>query len=179
MNLNNEIPYKCISQEITKIGRITVIKDILSINGREFLYTYVKNPNSVCILPIYNDNIILINQYRHTLKEWVLELPCGVIEQEEDSLCAAKRELHEETGANAKELIFLGNYYQNQGISNARCDLYCAKCDYISDAHLDETEFIKTRIVPITEFSHMIETKEFVFTIGIVAWIRARQERII
>lgn len=123
MNRKNS-PYKVINSEVHNIGRVTVVKDTFLIDGTEYPYTYIINRDSVCIIPIIDDQVIVIEQYRHTLDKWMLEFPAGGIDDSESSEAAAKRELEEETGYISKELIYMGEYYMNQGISSAKCELF-------------------------------------------------------
>ena len=75
----------------------------------------VEYPNwaaTVCI--DQDDNLVLVEQYRHGIHRSSLELPAGVIEPDEDPLEAAKRELIEETGYiapnwNSSRSIFNGS----------------------------------------------------------------------
>jgi ADP-ribose pyrophosphatase len=61
----------------------------------------VEHNASVGIIPITNnDEIVLIRQYRHAVNEYLVEIPAGKIENGENPIEAAKRELEEETGYN-------------------------------------------------------------------------------
>jgi hypothetical protein len=61
-------------------------------------YYILEYPNWVNVVAITEtDQIILVRQYRHGIEKSVLEIPGGVIDEGEDSLIAAKRELLEET----------------------------------------------------------------------------------
>ena len=72
-------------------------------------------PDIVLILPITpNQEIVFVRQYRHGVKEILLELPAGTFEpQIEAGLTAAKRELQEETGYIAQTLTPLAILYDN------------------------------------------------------------------
>lgn len=180
MILNREnCPYNVINSEVHKVGRITVVKDTFLIDGEEYPFTYVINRNSVCIVPVYRENIVIIEQYRYTLDKWLLEFPAGGIDEGEDSEHAAKRELLEETGFVADDLVYLGDYFMNQGISSAKCDLYFARCSRKEDTHFDKTEFIHTRLVPIKAFEAMIRNNEFKLLIGIIGWYQAKKQELI
>ena len=155
MNRKNS-PYKVINSEVHNIGRVTVVKDTFLIDGTEYPYTYIINRDSVCIIPIIDDQVIVIEQYRHTLDKWMLEFPAGGIDDSESSEAAAKRELEEETGYISKELIYMGEYYMNQGISSAKCELFFAKCTEKREKQLEKTEFVRTKLIPISQFHELI-----------------------
>ena len=161
------------------IGRVTVVKDTFLIDGTEYPYTYIINRDSVCIIPIIDDQVIVIEQYRHTLDKWMLEFPAGGIDDSESSEAAAKRELEEETGYISKELIYMGEYYMNQGISSAKCELFFAKCTEKRENHLEKTEFVRTKLIPISQFHGLIYNNQFKLLIGIAGWYKAKYMRLV
>lgn len=172
-------PYNVINSEVHEIGRVTVVKDTFLIDGEEQPYTYVINRDSVCVIPVYDEKVVVIEQYRYTLDKWLLEFPAGGIDDDENSEEAAKRELREETGYVADELVYLGEYYINQGISSAKCDLYFARCSKKENAHFDKTELIRTKLVTIKEFEHLLDNNMFKLLIGIVGWHKVKQQGLI
>ena len=175
MTLNREnSPYKVVNSEVHHIGRVTVVKDTFLIDGEQYPYTYVINKDSVCVIPIIGDQVIAIEQYRYTLDKWLLEFPAGSIDDCESSETAAKRELEEETGYIPEKLIYMGEYYMNQGISSAKCDLFFAICTERRKAHLEKTEFIKTRLIPVNQFEKLIYNNQFKLLIGIAGWNKAK-----
>ncbi|ANU47988.1 NUDIX hydrolase [Enterocloster clostridioformis] len=178
MNRKNS-PYKVINSEVHNIGRVTVVKDTFLIDGTEYPYTYIINRDSVCIIPIIDDQVIVIEQYRHTLDKWMLEFPAGGIDDSESSEAAAKRELEEETGYISKELIYMGEYYMNQGISSAKCELFFAKCTEKRETHLEKTEFVRTKLIPISQFHELIYNNQFKLLIGIAGWYKAKYMRLV
>ena len=175
MTLNRKnSPYKVVKSEVHNIGRVTVVKDTFLIEGDEYPYTYVINKDSVCIIPIVGDQVIAIEQYRYTLDQWMLEFPAGSVDDGESSEAAAKRELEEETGYISEKLIYLGEYYMNQGISSAKCDLFFAKCIDKKEECREKTEFIKTKLIPIKQFQELIFSNQFKLLIGIAGWNKAQ-----
>lgn len=168
-------PYDVIDSNKYEIGRVTVVQEHFLIDGRIYPYTYVNHRDGVCIIPIYNDQVVIIDQYRHALDQWLLEFPAGAVDDGETSLEAAKRELLEETGFLADEWMYMGNYYMNEGISSAKCDLYFARCSKREEVRPDQTEQIKTMLVSFKEFEMMIEKNEFKLLIGLVGWMQAKK----
>lgn len=84
------------------------------------LFRKTSGLGSVAIIPLLNGNrILLIRQYRPAvrfegnIKEdgWIYELPGGKVEEGETVEAAARRELEEETGYKAREIIFLYDRY--------------------------------------------------------------------
>lgn len=102
--------------------------------------------------------ILAIEPRVFTTKTVDVGLPAGYIEEGEQPSEAAKRELLEETGYEAGNLISLGSFYQDQGCSAAYNHYFLAtKCKKIKDQNLDEGEFIKYTLVQYDELKWLIE----------------------
>lgn len=168
-------PYQIVKSERHEIGRVTVMQDTLSIDGEDFTYTYVINQDSVTVLAVYDGNVVTIEQYRHTLDRWMMELPAGSIDENETSEQAAKRELREETGFIAERVEFLGAYFVNQGISSARSDLYFAECKERVRPVREKTEIIRTRLIPFAQFEQLVDSNDFNLMLGVIGWIQAKK----
>ena len=80
-----------------------------------------RNVTAAVILAIDDDAVILVEQHRAPLGRNCLELPAGLVgdEQEgEEVESAAIRELEEETGYRAAHLVDLGRYFASPGMSS-------------------------------------------------------------
>ncbi len=116
--------------------------------------------SAAIIVPITTSGeIILSVEPRVFTKRTVgVDLPAGYIEQGEHPENAARRELLEETGYSASEIIKLGSFYQDQGCSAAYNHYFIAKdCIKVSDQNLDEGEFVKYFICTYEEALELIE----------------------
>ena len=68
-------------------------------NGREYRVETVRHRPSVVLLPMRDDeHVILIRQYRHSIRREIWELPAGSVDEGESAESAAARECEEETG---------------------------------------------------------------------------------
>ena len=75
--------------------RISLVEELIELpNGKQIVHTTIAHPGAAVILPIDdNGNIVIINQYRPSLKKWLLELPAGTLENNEPIEECACREL--------------------------------------------------------------------------------------
>jgi ADP-ribose pyrophosphatase len=163
---------KIISTSDLSLGRFTITMDTLQTDGAPFPYSYVHIKEGVVILALYHSRIILIKQYRHAMKEWLYELPAGMVDVSESPLEAGRRELVEETGYIPTDMISLGTYYPSPGSTTEKIHLYCTICDERKDAEPEDTEQIEVLTVAVEEFEQMIHNNSFLHSGGIVAYYK-------
>ena len=130
-------------------------------NGKIVRREVVEHPGGVGILPIEEDGTCyLVRQFRYPFSRQLLEIPAGKLEYGEDPLACAVRELGEETGFTADELIPLGKCLTSPGFSSEVLHLYLARGLRAGRAHLDEDEFLNVEKYPLKELAAMADRNE-------------------
>ena len=102
--------YEILDSKETYKGKVISVKeDVLRMpDGKEAIREVVVRGNASAVIPIdSHGNIIFVRQYRHPFQEMLLEIPAGMIEEEEDPFDCIKRELQEETGYCSEDIQFL------------------------------------------------------------------------
>ena len=122
-----------------------------------------RNIGAAVILAVDEGAVILVEQFRVPLGRNCLELPAGLIgdEQEGEAVqAAAIRELEEETGYRAARMTELGYYYSSPGmVSEGFCLLRAEGLERTGDGGGVEGENIKVHRVPLAEISAFVAAK--------------------
>ncbi|ABR30422.1 ADP-ribose pyrophosphatase [Thermosipho melanesiensis] len=142
------------SKEIFKGILLHVKKDeVLLENGKKSTREYVLHPGAVAVVPILDDNkIVMVKQYRYPVKKYLLEIPAGKFDfKGENPLECAKRELKEETGYEAKKFKYLGMIHTTPGFSDEVIHIYLAKNLVKGKSNPDEDEIIEVEIKDIDD----------------------------
>ena len=108
-----------------------------------------------------DEQLLLVRQYRHGTEEVTLEIPGGVIHPGEDPGETAARELREETGYAADEIVHLGTVRPNPAIMTNRCHSYLARgCRRVGELQQDAGEDIEVVTIPMTEVDERLRRGE-------------------
>ena len=120
-------------------------------NGHDGVRDYIVHKGAACIVPVTDDGCVLtVRQYRYPFKKVLIEIPAGKLDSTaEDPLDAAKRELKEETGAEAAEFTFLGEFYPTCAYSTEILFMYMATGLSFGSTSPDDDEFIETEKIPL------------------------------
>ncbi len=120
-------------QEVFKGGMLRVFSNKIQLpNGIQVQRELVHHLPSVAILAINEkQQVCLVKQYRPAVASDMLEIPAGLIDQIEGQLeepiCAAKRELEEETSYQAKTWVKGPSFYVSPGFLDEKIYLFFAK----------------------------------------------------
>ena len=153
---------KISSQEIFNGVAIHLFKDeILLPNGHTGIREIIRHPGAVCVLPLTDDgDVIFVNQFRYALNKVTLEVPAGKLEKGEDPKEAALRELSEETGLTAKNIVHIGDLYTTPALIDEVIHMYIATDPTQGEQHLDYDEFVNTLKIPLSKAVDMVMNGE-------------------
>lgn len=128
----------------------------------------------VNVIPVTAENeVVLIELYRHGINTPSLEIPGGMIDPEDSSpLAAAERELREETGYVSDPLLPLGVVHPNPAIQNNRCYTYLAPNAHpAGEPDPDEGEEITVFKYPLTEVPNLLREGKITHSLVIAAFL--------
>ena len=130
-------------------------------NGQVVTKGMVNHPGAVVLVPIRRHEtgveVLMLQQYRVTLGQTILELPAGTREWGEDFLLCAQRELREETGFRADSFTPLGQVWPAPGLSNELLALYLAEGLHPDPLDGDVDELIEVVAMPLPELVAMAQ----------------------
>ncbi|MBN1289600.1 MAG: NUDIX hydrolase [Actinobacteria bacterium] len=155
--------HELISSEKVFDGRIikVFIDDVRLPDGRIVKWEKVKHPGAVGIVPVLEDgSIVMVRQYRNATDEVILEIPAGKLSPGEPPEECARRELREETGFSAGEMIKLAEFYNSPGYSDEYFHVYIARDLTYEGTDLEPDEFLEEEKVGLSEAIGKIPTGE-------------------
>lgn len=158
-----DLTEKQISAEYKFEGKIIRVRvdDALLPNGRVSKREVVEHNGGVCVAPLdENGNLYFVEQYRYPYSEVVMELPAGKLEKGEDPYSAGIRELKEETGATAKEIISMGKLYPTPGYCGEIIHLYLATGLSFGNQDPDDDEFLEIKKIHINDAVKLVMNGE-------------------
>ena len=140
-----------------------VYTDKIRENGRELTRDVIRHNGSVVILAVDDTKskrdpmIVMERQYRHAAKEFLLEVPAGKMEEGEDALAAAKRELLEETGFKAKRWRKMISYFASPGFLGEFMQVFVAEGLTLGNAQPEYDEQIEIEMIPLSDLLKMMD----------------------
>ena len=147
-------------------------------NGNESVREWIDHPGAAAVVPLLEDGrVILVRQYRYPLGAEFIEVPAGKLDRDGESPEAvAVRELREETGWQADELISLGAYHIAVGYSNEVIHCYLATGLTEVGSSLDEDEFLEVLYIPFDETLEMVADGRITDAKSVVSLLRAQSK---
>jgi ADP-ribose pyrophosphatase len=138
-------------------------QDRVLLEGKgEIDFTYHDHPGTVVVVPVtWDDQVVLIRQYRYTVDEWTVEVPAGGLHDAQGMAleAVAHKELREEIGATCQQMRYVNFFYSCVGQSNQRCHVFLATGVELTDQQTaEDTESIELVPTPVGEALHMART---------------------
>jgi len=132
---------------------ISVIEDkVIRPDGKNGIFGVVKMKEGVSVLPIDNEGYVyLTREYHYAIEQKTIEVVSGGIEDGEDPKSAGKRELEEELGIIAMEMVGLGKIYPLTSLVEITNHLFLATGLKFSEQKLEGTEVIASVKVSLDE----------------------------
>lgn len=146
--------FRVFKEEVLEPGVKPVLRDVIRHNG------------SVVILAVDDSKskkdpfIVVERQYRHAAGQYMYEIPAGKVDEGEDRLAAAKRELIEETGFRARKWTKLTRYFASPGFLGEWMQVFLAEGLKAGDAEPEEDERLDIFLVPLSEVLRRIDAGE-------------------
>ena len=141
------------SEEIFNGKIVHLFRDTVRLpNGKPATREVIRHVGAAAVVPLTDEgNVILVRQYRYPFAQVMLEIPAGKLDIGENPIDCARRELIEETGYDAKELVYLGAFYPSVAMLNEVIHLFLAKNMTLRETNLDEDEFLHVEQRPLSE----------------------------
>ncbi|MDI6799111.1 MAG: NUDIX hydrolase [Actinomycetota bacterium] len=166
-----ESPYLTVQSDLKFKGKIFQLKveQVQGPGGERFEREVVEHSQAVAIVALDTEGrLLLVKQYRHAAKKELWEIPAGLMEEGEEPLEAAKRELFEETGFEARKFDHLLSFYFTPGNSTEQLHLFLAddlsqRTDFIDhDEIIDFSRFSPAEAASMMEQGEIIDSKTII-----------------
>ncbi len=145
-------------------------------NGRTVDLELVRHPGAAAVVPVDDAGMVtMVRQARYAADGWLLEVPAGKLDRREDPRLCAERELREETGLVANEIVPLGFIWVSPGFTDERIWLFLAKGLSHREQALELDEVIEVEKLPLAEAAAMAENGEIEDAKSVCALLRARR----
>lgn len=142
----------------TRVFSIRKDESVSPLTGDEHEFFVIEAPDWINVVALtQDDEVLLIEQYRHGTQSVTLEIPGGMVDPGEEPLDTAKRELLEETGYAGDKWVLIGEVQPNPAIQNNRCFTFLAtNCAKVKEPEFDTTEYIVTSKKPSGEIPKLV-----------------------
>lgn len=179
MNTPTNHPIRPLSSRIAYENPWTRVREdeIEFPDGTTGIYGVVEKPDYAIVVAYPDpDHVLLVRQYRYTIKEWTLEFPQGYVAGASPEEMAGT-ELVEETGFSAANLRRIGRYHQSTGLSNQVANVFEATDLTEVGTSLEDSEVaagLTHLVVSLDELERLIRSGEITDVSTIASWYLAR-----
>ena len=153
---------RCTKSESVYRGRILNLRvdQVEFDDGKSTLREVVEHRGAAAIVPVLQDKVVLVRQFRYATGSELLEIPAGTLEQGEDPEACARRELEEETGYKCDKLLKMFECFMAPGYSTEKIHFYLARNLRLSKMRTEDDERIQTELIPIAAAMERIRKGE-------------------
>jgi len=168
-------PWEKVSSEPAGNFRIFTIRRDHKISPRTrqvhdfFVLESVDWVNVIALTP--DQQLVMVEQYRHGSNTVELEIPGGMMDPHETSPeLTGARELREETGYEGDTPRIIGNIFANPAIMSNVCHTaLIEKCRCVHPIELDHSEDMVTRLVPVADIPGLVRAGKIRHSLVVVA----------
>ena len=138
----------------------------------------VEHPGAVAIVAVdAEERVTFVRQLREPARKELLELPAGTLEEGEEPLATAQRELEEETGLKGGAWRELAAFYTTPGFCRERMRLFAAEGVEQGEARPSADESIELVRVPVGKLRDRVRELEDAKTIAGLLLFLAERDR--
>ena len=151
-----------ISTETTYKGKVFDVYEAKIRDGSiEYRREIVSHHGSAVIVPVFeNKTIALVKQYRHAAGKYLLEIPAGTLNKNENPEIGARRELEEEIGVTAQNIEKLTEFYVSPGFLEEKMFVFMATDLTETEQNLEEDEILSIVKISFPEAFEKIRSGE-------------------
>jgi ADP-ribose pyrophosphatase len=137
-------------------------------DGSEGELEIIRHPGAAAVLPLFRPEewegtghgVVLLRQYRYAAGGVVWEVPAGKLDGGEPPEACALRELEEEAGLRARELVRLTRIFTTPGFTDEAIHLFLARGLEPGEPDHEASEFIERRVIPLAEAVRLVQSGE-------------------
>ena len=136
----------------------------------------VEHPGAVAIVAVdAQENIVLVRQVREPARSALLEIPAGTVDEDEEPLATAQRELAEETGLRGGEWRHAAKFWTTPGFCSELMHVFFAEGVEEGERAPEDDENIELVRVPVAEIANRLsEIEDAKSLAGILLYLRSR-----
>ena len=127
------------------------LADVELPNGQRLSHHVLRMPRqSVAVAVVNHGQVLMLWRHRFITDRWGWELPAGWVDDGEEPVTAAHREVREETGWRPGPLTLLCSFSSDHGISDSRFHVYRADGAVFEGSPIDLAEASRIEWVPLS-----------------------------